>query len=197
MSNKSGTFTGSIDVPLSQLGEKQAEKVCEFLLDKDIDAIYSSPLSRAKATVFRLAEKLRKSVVVDDRFCEIYFGSWEGKEKEYLLKNVPQFALWRSNPLNSFALDGENPISAGQRFLQGLSEVVSKHEGETIVISSHGAIILSLMSAIGYFDIDKVSATNIAKNASVTKLVYDKEYTVEFYGYEDYLQELKADFRYV
>ena len=197
VSNKAGTFTGIVDVPLSELGEKQALKICEFLANKDIDAIYSSPLSRARATVAPLGEALGKNVVADARFIEINFGRWEGKAKEYLIQNEPEFNDWLKFPMLSYPNDAENPQKAYERFLKGMDELVKKHEGKSIVIAAHGAIILSLMCGIGYFDAKVVGPKNIARNASVTKLVYnDGKYTVEFYAYEEYLQELKAEFRY-
>lgn len=198
VSNKSGTFTGSTDVPLSELGEKQAQKICDFLLDKNVDVIYSSPLSRAVATVTPLSEKLGMKVNTDERFSEIYFGRWEGKEKTYLTKHEPEFTKWCSLPLLAYPDDGENPKSVYKRFLSGMDELVKKHVGKNIVISSHGAIILSVMCGIGYKDADIAGAKDIARNASVTKLVYENgKYDVEFYAYEEYLAELKAEFRYV
>ena len=197
-SNKSGTFTGSTDVPLSELGCRQAQKVCEFLVDKDIDAIYSSPLSRAMATVTPLGEKIGKTVVGDERFMEIYFGRWEGKAKDYLLANEPEFAKWCKFPLLAYPSDAENPQTAYKRFVGGMDELVKKHEGKNIVISAHGAIILSVLCGIGYLNANTVTPKDIPKNASVTKLVHkDGKYSVEYYAYEEYLAELKAEFRYV
>ncbi len=198
LSNKSGSFTGSTDVPLSELGEKQAQKICEFLADKNIDVIYSSPLSRAMATVKPLAEKLGKSIIADERFIEVYFGRWEGKEKDYLVENEPNFKKWCDSPLLAYPNDGENPLTAYKRFICGMEEAVKKHEGKNIVISAHGAIILSVMSGIGYLNANTACAKDIAKNASVTKLVHENgSFCVEYYAYEDYLQELKAEFKYV
>ncbi len=198
MSNKSGTFTGSTDVPLSELGEKQARKICEFLADKNIDVIYSSPLSRAVETVTPLAKKLGKSIIPDERFIEVYFGRWEGKEKDYLVDNEPNFKKWCNFPLLAYPNDGENPLTAYKRFIRGMDELVKKHEGKNIVISAHGAIILSVMCGIGYLDAQSVTPKDIARNASVTKLVCENgKYSVEYYAHEDYLQELKAEFRYV
>ena len=62
--NKTGILTGITEVALSELGLMQAEKVCEYLADKDIDAIYSSTISRAVATVSPLAKKIGKEVIV-------------------------------------------------------------------------------------------------------------------------------------
>jgi hypothetical protein len=55
-----------------------------------------------------------------------------------------------------------------------------------------------VLCGIGYLNANTVTPKDIPKNASVTKLVYkDGKYSVEYYAYEEYLAELKAEFRYV
>ncbi|MBO5224077.1 MAG: histidine phosphatase family protein [Clostridia bacterium] len=197
IANKTGTFTGSTNVPLSELGRKQAQKICEFLEDKNIVAIYSSPLSRAVDTVSPLGEKIGKQVIADDRFIELHFGRWEGKEKSYLSKNDAEFNKWCKFPLLAEPTEGETAKFAAERFIGGMDELVKKHEGKSFVISAHGGIILSVMCGIGYLS-ENASANDIPRNASVTKLIYrDGKYSVEYYAYEEYLKELKADFKYV
>ena len=52
LSNVGGFFTGQTDVPLSPLGERQAEALGAFLRHNfAVDAVYSSDLQRACATV--------------------------------------------------------------------------------------------------------------------------------------------------
>lgn len=195
--NKTGILTGITEVDLSELGLKQAQKICEFLADKDIDAIYSSPISRAVATVTPLAKMLGKEVVTDARFREVNVGVWEGKRKEFLLENEPEFPLWCKNPVRICAPNGEKPEDAGARFVDGLREVAQKHCGKNIVVAAHGAVILSAMCTIGKFDFYSAQMKDIARNASVSKLVYeDGKFSVEFYAYEEYLAELKAEFKY-
>ena len=96
VTNESGVFSGSNEVDLSPLGEKQAEKASEYLIDMGIDFIYSSPLSRAVNTALPLAKKLGKQIEIEKDFREICFGSWEGKTKNYLEENEENFNLSRS-----------------------------------------------------------------------------------------------------
>ena len=197
IANKTGTFTGTTNVPLSELGQKQAQKICEFLEDKNVVAIYSSPLSRAVDTVAPLGEKIGKQVIADKRFIEVHFGRWEGKEKSYLSKYEPEFNKWCKFPLMAEPAEGETAKLAAERFIGGMDELVKRHEGKSFVISAHGGVILSTMFGIGYFS-ENATVKDIPRNASVTKLIHkDGKYSVEYYAYEEYLKDLKADFKYV
>ena len=52
LSNDSGTITGQIDSPLSNLGLKQAELVSNYIFKNySVNAIYSSDLTRAVDTL--------------------------------------------------------------------------------------------------------------------------------------------------
>ena len=50
MWNSEGRIQGQVDIPLDEVGVQQAERVARRLQSQPIDAIYSSPLLRARAT---------------------------------------------------------------------------------------------------------------------------------------------------
>ena len=57
--NENGYLVGCTEAPLSTLGKKQAELACKYILNTyKINAIYSSPLSRACNTVKQVANEL-------------------------------------------------------------------------------------------------------------------------------------------
>lgn len=75
--NNASKFTGQKDIPLTELGEKQAEVTGKFLWENyPIDAVYSSDLSRAVNTAKPLADKLGLPIHTDPRFREIDLGEW-------------------------------------------------------------------------------------------------------------------------
>jgi len=47
VSNLDGTFAGSLDVPMTDLGRDQVQKTAEYLKDWKIDVAFASPLSRS------------------------------------------------------------------------------------------------------------------------------------------------------
>ena len=83
VANDLGIFAGATDVPLSQIGNQQAELVSNYILQNyTIDAIYSSELSRAKNTVSLVSEKLAIPIITNPSFNEIYGGKWENETFE-------------------------------------------------------------------------------------------------------------------
>ena len=198
VTNSSGVFSGSNEVALSPLGETQAEIASEYLFDKGIDFIYSSPLSRAVNTARPLANKLNKQIEIEKDFREICFGSWEGKTKDYLEENEENFLLWREHPVKTGAKDGEKPIDAGSRFATALQKIASKHLGKTILVTAHGGVLIACMCALGFLDSETATCNDICKNAGISKLVYDNgKFSLEFYAFDEYLGDCRVGLKLV
>src|SRR6185312_4940961 len=77
--NLAAQFTGQSDVPLSALGEQQALALAASMTNERFDALISSDLQRARATLTPLAELLAQPVRLDVALREISVGIWEGQ----------------------------------------------------------------------------------------------------------------------
>ena len=80
--NRELRIQGSSDIELNELGRQQAQFLAQELTDVDLDAIYSSDLSRARATAAAVAATHGLEVTLDPRLRERSFGSWEGLTRE-------------------------------------------------------------------------------------------------------------------
>ena len=130
-----------INRPLSDKGRESLAQL-DFLADKPITAIYSSPYQRAIQTVEPLAQSLKLAIQTDKRLIERKLSSQAIADQDFeqcLMK------LW-SQPTFSF-VGGESNQQAQQRALTFLHELESKHRNEEIIISSHGNLICILLSA--------------------------------------------------
>ena len=74
--NAERRFQGQTDVPLDDLGRKQAAHAAQLLSGLEPDGIVSSDLSRARETAEALAVLTGLSVVTDERLRETYAGQW-------------------------------------------------------------------------------------------------------------------------
>jgi probable phosphoglycerate mutase len=119
-----GRHTGRTDVPLTAVGEEQARGLT-FRLDREWDAVLSSPLSRA----LRTAELAGFAPVVDDDLVEWDYGAAEGLTTAELSADEPWNA-W-DQPL------GETVSQLGARVRRLLDRLP---DGD-VLLFSHGHLL--------------------------------------------------------
>ncbi|TLW93636.1 phosphoglyceromutase [Saccharomonospora piscinae] len=100
--NAENLFTGWVDVPLSELGEQEARRGGELLVDAGLlpDVVHTSLLRRAISTAnlaLDVADRHWIDVRRDWRLNERHYGALQGKDKKQTLAEFgeEQFMLWR------------------------------------------------------------------------------------------------------
>ena len=100
--NAKNLFTGWVDVPLTPLGEQEAQRGGELLLERDLlpEVVHTSLLRRAIATsqiALNACDRHWIPVRRDWRLNERHYGALQGKDKKETLAayGEEQFALWR------------------------------------------------------------------------------------------------------
>ena len=131
--NRELRIQGSSDIELNELGRQQAQFLAQELTDVDVDAIYSSDLSRARATAAAVAATHGLDVTLDPRLRERSFGSWEGLTRE----DVSGFPPGARH-------DGESDDEVRARVLAAVEEIAARHPGEQVLIVSHGGALNTL-----------------------------------------------------
>ncbi len=63
-------------------GQEEAEKIIPYLVDKNIDIIYSSDLLRAKQTAEIVNKKLNKPIIFDRALRELHSGEMQGNTSQ-------------------------------------------------------------------------------------------------------------------
>ena len=85
--NLNKVYLGHTDLDLSEIGYKQAERVCDYVVKNyNIDKIFSSDLIRAYNTVLPASQKLNIPIIKEPELREIYAGLWENKKYECLME---------------------------------------------------------------------------------------------------------------
>src|SRR5450631_2525240 len=96
-------FAGKTDVPLSDVGRGQLQKLAVRLAGEPIAAVYASPLGRTMESARILAAPHHLPVTPKEGLREISHGHWEGKTRASVEKDYPkEYALWNADPF-SFA----------------------------------------------------------------------------------------------
>src|SRR5664279_3560822 len=124
--NVEGSLQGSrLDTPLSETGRRQAECLAATLAGDDIDAVWASPMIRARETAVAIAAPHGLGVSLDPDLVEFDWGAWSGRpydgEIEKEVSGVR--ARWRAGETELSPFGGESPAHAAlraDRFLERL-----------------------------------------------------------------------------
>jgi len=146
--NLEGKYIGHTDVKLCEEGIVQVEQMKEDYIYPEVEAVFSSPLSRCTDTA-RLIFPERVPTVMNG-LIEYDFGEFEGKTAEEL-KNDEDFAEWLSgtNPRKA-APFGESNAGFTYRVCACFEKIVDgiiKTGVKSTAIVTHGGVIMALMAA--------------------------------------------------
>jgi broad specificity phosphatase PhoE/ribonuclease HI len=140
-------FSGSSDVPLSELGRAEAAAAARHLAGRGIDVIVSSPLQRTRQTAEAAAEVLGVPVEVDGDLREMDFGAWEGLTADEAQSKSPlAFRRW-SGALDVRPPSGESVADVSTRVARARTRVLERHAGKTVLLVSHMMPIKLLLAA--------------------------------------------------
>lgn len=165
---------------ITDLGEKQLEKLCERFKDIHIDKIYSSPLIRARKTA--LAIKGERDIEFEDfdGIIELNGGFVEGKPFAETLNKYPDLSdKWFNHPQDFYPEGGESMKDAYNRIEKVFFRLADEHKGQTIVCASHGGIMRCLLCRLIYNDITRLKDTPWLDNTGVCLFEIDDEQNVE------------------
>jgi probable phosphoglycerate mutase len=104
----SGRHTGRTDLPLTELGERNARRLGERLRRIAFAKVYTSPLQRAARTC-QLAG-FRSEAAVDPELVEWNYGQYEGLTSAEIHTTTPDWILFRDG-----CPGGESPSQIGAR----------------------------------------------------------------------------------
>jgi broad specificity phosphatase PhoE len=122
--NADGRLQGQTDRPLSDFGRRQAQRLAGELEREEIEAIYSSDLSRARETAEILGERLGLPVALDPELREKDWGTWEGLTA--VERDRVEFV-------------GESTEAHQERMLRALRRISDRHPGSgCVLVVTHG-----------------------------------------------------------
>ena len=147
--NTQQVFRGRVDVPLNKVGRAQAESVGVSLHDRAIDALYSSPLSRALETAHMLAEGRNIQVEPERGFIDIDFGAWQGLSHQKVKERYKDlYTTWMNEPHKVTFPGGESLEEVKVRSQKALVKTVANNPGRTVAIVSHRVVNKVLLCSI-------------------------------------------------
>jgi probable phosphoglycerate mutase len=151
---KESRFAGaSSDVPLSDAGREQAQRLSDRLANMRFAGAYASPLGRTRDTARILAAPHGLSITPVDALREIDHGHWDAMTREDVEKQFPEeYAAWEEDPFSFAPAGGETGLAVTARALPALLDIVRRHDDHSALVVSHKATIRLIISSLLGFD---------------------------------------------
>ncbi len=130
---------------LSDAGRAQAEAVAERLEGLPIDALYTSPLERARETAEPTEQLTGLTATPDDGLLECDFGEWTGEKLSKLAK-LPQWRTVQQAPSTFRFPGGESFPELQARMIATMERLRGTHPGGTVVCFSHADPIKAILT---------------------------------------------------
>ena len=177
LNNAEARYTGQSDVPLSELGERQAVAVGKRLASETLDVIVSSDLQRARLTARAIAHHHALPVWEDADLREAALGKWEGLTfAEVALRDADLVARRHIDP-DCAPPGGETFIQLRDRVVRALERWQTRYPRATMLWVTHGGVMEVLVCHL--LDIDLKHRRQFRHyNASITEFDLSRDYAI-------------------
>lgn len=192
--NVRGLLQGNAEVPLDETGRAQARALARATGGKRVDAVYSSPLSRAYETALAIAEARGLAVERRAELREIGVGIYTGLRPDRIPAEIR--TAWSANPdfpmpagvpeatgsaepayVEGRRFEGESLNMVLERSWEALRALARQHCGKTVLAVTHGGVIQIALTQAGGLAVTRFRAFPVA-NASQTILEYRSDGSV-------------------
>ncbi|MCP3936754.1 MAG: histidine phosphatase family protein [Actinomycetia bacterium] len=146
------------DPPLAELGRRQAEAAAAWLTQEQIDAIYVSPMFRARETAQPLEWALKMEAIVADGIAE-----FDRDHSAYIPSEVlkqTNYEAWQTMMQGGYDGLGD-PILFQDTVSATVAQIASDHKGQRVVVVCHGGVINAYISEVLGRDRDDFMFCNV------------------------------------
>ena len=156
---------------LSDDGRREAEATADRIaaLPK-VDAVYASPLERARETAAPIASKRKLRVRTHKGLLECDYGEWTGAELKALRK-LPEWKVVQQHPSAFTFPGGESMAGMQTRFVATLRDLAAAHPGGVVVAVTHADPIRAAVADALGSHLDMFQRV-VVGTASVTAIAY-------------------------
>jgi probable phosphoglycerate mutase len=156
---------------LADAGRTQAGQAATRIADlKQVDAVYASPLERARETAAPIAKARGLKVQIERGLLECDFGEWTGSELKSLMK-LPEWQAVQRTPSTFRFPGGESFMEMQARMAGAIGRLVERHRGGVVVAVSHADPIKAAVATAMGTHLDLFQRIVIS-TCSVTAIAY-------------------------
>lgn len=139
---------GQRDIPLSELGTRQAESVAEALRGsvERVGDVITSPLVRAVQTAEHIGRAFGIEVARDPRLIDFRVGRWEGMTYAEVSAS-PDYQRFLADPMSERIPGGESMAEIRRRAINAIEQTLEDTPaGEGVVVVTHAGVIRVLLT---------------------------------------------------
>ncbi|MFE5815568.1 histidine phosphatase family protein [Streptomyces sp. NPDC056479] len=166
-------YAGVSDVALTDTGRAQAEALGRWAAAHPVDAIWTSPLSRAVATADPACRALGLTPQREPGLRECDFGVLEGRTlAEFAAEDAAAAEAFRTDPVAHPFPDAEDPAAAAERGAAALRRIAAAHPGGRVLVVAHNTLfrlVLCTLLSIPAGEYRRVFPR--LRNAAITELL--------------------------
>ena len=151
--NRDGILQGQFDAPLTELGRRQARQLGTWFARHEMswDAVYCSPLSRARDTARIITDGLGRAPALEvPDLMELHAGEMQGKPAPVREQHPSYFARGLAGIGDYTEFGGESYEAIQARVGRLLALLSERHRAaaDRVLIVSHGGLMFQLTKAL-------------------------------------------------
>jgi probable phosphoglycerate mutase len=172
--NRENRWWGRGETPLTEKGRRQAAELARET--GPLDAIVSSPSSRALDTAAAVAARQGLDVTVVDDLAEFYFGEWEGLTVDEIRSTDPQGfrRIFEEGVDEPRGRTGETFAGAGTRMARAAADLAAAGSG-TIGVFTHGGATRAYVSGMLGIPFAEREVLPIQRNTAHSEIISGEE----------------------
>lgn len=181
--NVNRIFHGHYDSNITEKGKKQLLLLERRFADIHLDAVYSSPLLRARKTAQAVLHGKGLELIICPGLEEINGGNLENLPwSEFPVSYPEQAACWIDAPHTVIMPGGESMYELYDRIWQTVTSIVSSmKDGDAVAAVSHGCAIRAFLARVTGYGIERLNDIGWCDNTAVSKIVFDGDtYNIEY-----------------
>ncbi|MGC5040435.1 histidine phosphatase family protein [Streptomyces sp. DT190] len=142
-------YAGVSDIGLTDTGRAQAQALGRWAAAHPVDAIRTSPLSRAVATADPACRALGLTPQLEPDLRECDFGVVEGRTLAEFEAEDPEWAAaYRADPVANSFPGAEDPAAAAARGVRALREIAAAHPGGRVLVVAHNTLLRLVLCSL-------------------------------------------------
>ena len=176
-------YAGRSDIGLTSVGQTQANQLGEWAGSAQFDALWTSPMKRARATVAPVERCTGLQAQLDERLREVDFGRGEGLTRTQMERQFgAELRAFLHDPALHPLPEGEDPSMAAERAVECLHDIASTNRDQRILVVGHNTLFRLALCKLLDISLSKYrtvfpmlrngAVTEIAMNGSDTSLLH-------------------------